>query len=187
MIKHPGKTDVVEIRDRILDKGVTVRRVRDPNDSGAPAASAVGAGELSSPSERAAFRIVQKAFDAWNDHDVEGCTALLDQGYVGEMHQTASALRGPEDARLAMQSIRESLPDLRLTIESALTVGDDVLVSWRAMPAAAGPSSAARRRHHAPLALARDRHAPLAPQRSASFALMHRSKSVWSDSASWDR
>src|SRR6266571_1129758 len=83
MIKHPGKTDVVEIRDRILDKGVTVRRVRDPNDSGA---------------------------------------------------QTASALRGPEDARLAMQSIRESLPDLRLTIESALTVGDDVLVSWRAMP-----------------------------------------------------
>jgi len=94
MIKHPGKTDVVEIRDRILDKGVTVRRVRDPNDSGAPAASAVGAGELSSPSERAAFRIVQKAFDAWNDHDVEGCTALLDQGYVGEMHQTASALRG---------------------------------------------------------------------------------------------
>ena len=134
MIKHPGKTDVVEIRDRILDKGVTVRRVRDPNDSGAPAASAVGAGELSSPSERAAFRIVQKAFDAWNDHDVEGCTALLDQGYVGEMHQTASALRGPEDARLAMQSIRESLPDLRLTIESALTVGDDVLVSWRAIP-----------------------------------------------------
>src|SRR5213593_3264725 len=104
MIKHPGKTDVVEIRDRILDKGVTVRRVRDPNDSGA----------------RAASRIVQKAFDAWNDHDVEGCTALLDQGYVGEMHQTASALRGPEDARLAMQSIRESLPDLRLTIESAL-------------------------------------------------------------------
>src|SRR2546429_8012955 len=134
MIKHPGKTDVVEIRDRILDKGVTVRRVRDPNDSGAPAASAVGAGELSSPSERAAFRIVQKAFDAWNDHDVEGCTALLDQGYVGEMHQTASALRGPEDARLAMQSIRESLPDLRLTIESALTAGDNALATGHHTP-----------------------------------------------------
>jgi len=134
MIKHPGKTDVVEIRDRILDKGVTVRMVRDPNDPGAPAAAAVGAGELNSPSERAAFRIVQRAFDALNDHDVEGCTALLDQGYVGELHQTASALRGPEDARLAMQNILETLPDLRFTIESALTVGDDVLVSWRAIP-----------------------------------------------------
>src|SRR2546426_8588204 len=69
MIKHPGKTDVVEIRDLILDKGVTVRRVRDPNDPGTPAASAVGAGELSSPSERAAFRIVQKAFDAWRSEE----------------------------------------------------------------------------------------------------------------------
>src|SRR2546425_860568 len=181
MIKHPGKTDVVEIRDRILDKGVTVRMVRDPNDPGAPAAAAVGAGELNSPSERAAFRIVQRAFDALNDHDVEGCTALLDQGYVGELHQTASALRGPEDARLAMQNILETLPDLRFTIESALTVGGAV------GPAAAGPSSAAGRRHRAPLALARDRQAPLASQRSASFALMHRSKSVWSDSASWER
>src|SRR5437879_12375410 len=98
MIKHPGKTDVVEIRDRILDKGVTVRRVRDPNDSGAPAASAVGAGELSSPSERAAFRIVQKAFDAWNDHDVEGCTALRDRAYSAEWHRRPSALRGPRIA-----------------------------------------------------------------------------------------
>jgi ketosteroid isomerase-like protein len=134
MIQHPGKTDVVEIRDRILDKGVTVRIVRDSNDPGAPAPSAAGAGELSSASEGAALRIVQKAFDAWNDHDVERYTALLDEGYVGETHHTASALRGPEDVRRAMKSVLDTLPDLRFTIESALTVGDDVLVSWRAIP-----------------------------------------------------
>jgi len=133
MIQHPGKTDVVEIRDRILDKGITVRIVRDGNDH-APAGSAVGAGELGSASERAALRIVQKAFDAWNDHDVERYTALLDEGYVGETHHTASALRGPEDARRAMKSCLDSLPDFRFMIESALTVGDDVLVSWRAIP-----------------------------------------------------
>ncbi|HZF06566.1 MAG TPA: nuclear transport factor 2 family protein [Patescibacteria group bacterium] len=134
MIQHPGKTDVGEIRDRILDKGITVRIVRDGNGSGAPAPSAVGAGELSSASEAPALRIVQKAFDAWNDHDVERYTAMLDEGYVGETHHTASALRGPEDARRAMKSILEAFPDLRFTIESALTVGDDVLVSWRALP-----------------------------------------------------
>jgi ketosteroid isomerase-like protein len=135
MIQHPGKTDVVEIRDRILDKGITVRIVRDANDPDAPpAAAVVGARGLGNVSERAALRIVQKAFDAWNDHDIEGYTALLDQGYVGETHQMAPALRGPEDARRAMKSCLDSLPDLWFTIEGTLTVGDDVLVSWRARP-----------------------------------------------------
>ena len=144
MIQHPGKTDVGEIRDRILDKGIVLDAsarlsridltmasrvvVRDSSDHGAPAASAAGAGE------RPALRIVQKAFDAWNDRDVERYTAFLDEGYVGETHHTPSALRGPEDARRAMKSCLDTLPDLRFTIESALTVGDDVLVSWRALP-----------------------------------------------------
>jgi ketosteroid isomerase-like protein len=143
MIQHPGKTDVGEIRDRILDKGIVLdasarlsrieltiesRVVVSDSSDRAPAASAAGAGE------RPALRIVQKAFDAWNDHDVERYTALLDEGYVGETHHTASVLRGPEDARRAMKSCLDTLPDLRFTIESALTVGDDVLVSWRALP-----------------------------------------------------
>jgi len=144
MIQHPGKTDVGEIRDRILDNGIVLDAsarlsridltiasrvvVRESSDRGAPSTSAAGAGD------RPALRIVQKAFDAWNDHDVERYTALLDEGYVGETHRTASALRGPEDARRAMKSCLDTLPDLRFTIESALTVGDDVLVSWRALP-----------------------------------------------------
>lgn len=144
MIQHPGKTDVGEIRDRILDKGIVLDAsarlsridltmasrvvVTDSSDHGAPAASAAGAGE------RPALRIVQKAFDAWNDRDVERYTAFLDEGYVGETHHTASTLSGPEDARRAMKSCLDTLPDLRFTIDSALTVGDDVLVSWRALP-----------------------------------------------------
>src|SRR5258707_10289675 len=141
MIQHPGKPAVGEIRDRILDKGIVLDAsarlsridltiasrvvVRDPGDRGAPAASAAGAGE------RPALRIVQKAFDAWNDHDVERYTAFLDEGYVGETHRTASALRGPEDARRAMKSCLDALPDLRFTIDSTLTVGTDVPVISR--------------------------------------------------------
>ena len=163
MIQRLERTDVVEILERIFDKGIVVdawarvslagihlatiearivmaslethlEYVTELNDVVAPLRSALDGSQSLSARERASLRIVHKAFDAWNFRDVDGYTALLDNGYIGETHRNPTLLRGPEDARRAMQAYFDTFPGHHFTIESALATGDDVLVSWLTTP-----------------------------------------------------
>ena len=163
MIQRLERTDVVEILERIFDKGIVVdawarvslagihlatiearivmaslethlEYVTELNDVVAPLRSALDGSQSLSARERASLRIVHKAFDAWNFRDVDGYTALLDNGYIGETHRNPTRLRGPEDARRAMQAYFDAFPGLHFTIEGALATGDDVLVSWLTTP-----------------------------------------------------
>src|SRR5262249_29488401 len=76
--------------------------------------------------------IVREAFEAWNGHEVDRYTALLDDGHISETHRHSTPLRGRQAARHAMKAFFEVLPDLQFTIEGTLTAGHDVLVSWQA-------------------------------------------------------
>ena len=163
MIQRLERTDVVEILERIFDKGIVVdawarvslagihlatiearivmaslethlEYVTELNDVVAPLRSALDGSQSLSARERASLRIVRKAFDAWNFRDVDGYTALLDNGYIGETHRNPTPLRGPEDARRAMKAHFDAFPGLHFTIEGALAAGDDVLVSWLTTP-----------------------------------------------------
>src|SRR5882672_1752813 len=60
---------------------------------------------------QALLRIVREAFDAWNGHDAERYAALLDTGYIGETYRGWPPLRGPEDARQAMETHFRAFPD----------------------------------------------------------------------------
>jgi ketosteroid isomerase-like protein len=163
MIQRLERTDVVEILERIFDKGIVVDAwarialagihlatiearivmaslethlayATSLNDVVAPSRSALDGSQSLSARERASLRIVHKAFDAWNFRDVDGYTALLDNGYIGETHRNPTPLRGPEDARRAMKAYFDAFPGLHFTIEGALAAGDDVLVSWLTTP-----------------------------------------------------
>ena len=111
------------------------------NDVVTPPRSALDGSQFLSARERASLRIVHKAFDAWNFRDVDGYTALLDNGYIGETHRNPTRLRGPEDARRAMKASFDAFPGLHFTIEGAVATGDDVLVSWLTTPADSTPGS----------------------------------------------
>jgi len=163
MIQRLERTDVVEILERIFDKGIVVdawarvslagihlatiearivmaslethlEHATALNDVVAPSRSTLDGSQSLSARERASLRIVRKAFDAWNFRDVDGYTALLDNGYIGETHRNPTPLRGPEDARRAMKAHFDAFPGLHFTIEGALAAGDDVLVSWLTTP-----------------------------------------------------
>src|SRR5437763_2438574 len=163
MIQRLERTDVVEILERIFDKGIVVdawarvslagihlatiearivmaslethlEYVTELNDVVAPLRSALDGSQSLSARERASLRIVHKAFDAWNFRDVDGYTALLDNGYVGETHRNPTLLRVPADGRRDMQAYFDTVPGQHFTIESALATGDDVLVSWLTTP-----------------------------------------------------
>ncbi len=163
MIQRLERTDVVEILERVFDKGIVVdawarislagidlatiearivmaslethlEHATALNDVVAPSRSTLDDSQSLSARERASLRIVHKAFDAWNFRDVDGYTALLDNGYIGETHRNPTPLRGPEDARRAMKAHFDAFPGLHFTIEGALAAGDDVLVSWLTTP-----------------------------------------------------
>jgi hypothetical protein len=139
-IQRLERTDVVEILERIFDKGIVVdawarislagihlatiearivmaslethlEYATELNDVVAPSRSALDGSQSLSARERASLRIVHKAFDAWNFRDVDGYTALLDNGYIGETHRNPTPLRGPEDGRQPLGT-RAGLPEL---------------------------------------------------------------------------
>ena len=130
--------DVPENLDRMIDKGIVVdawaRVLRAGIDLTALDARLSIASlkmHLEYVNEaQALLRVVREAFDAWNRHDVARYTALLDADYVGETHRGWPPLRGPEDARQAMETHFRAFPGLRFTIEGVLAAGDDFLVSW---------------------------------------------------------
>jgi len=147
MIQRVVRGGVVEVLERILHKGIvidTCARVRlaaidlvtnetdlviaslAPNDVVPSPRSAPDGSHCPSAGERISLRIVHKAFDAWNFHDVEGYAALLDNGYIGEIHPRSTLLHGPED-------VFHAFPDCHFTIEGTLAAGNDVLVSWLAV------------------------------------------------------
>jgi predicted ester cyclase len=78
------------------------------------------------------LRVVREAFEALNGHDPDRYAALLDDEYVGETHRLPPPVRGPAAACEAMKAYLELLPDLHFTIEAAIAMGEDVLVSWLA-------------------------------------------------------
>jgi ketosteroid isomerase-like protein len=171
MIQRLERTNVVEILERIFDKGIVVdawarislagidlttiearivmaslethlEYATELNDVVTRPRSALDGSQFLSARERASLRIVHKAFDAWNFRDVDGYTALLDNGYIGETHRNPTRLRGPEDVRRAMKASFDAFPGLHFTIEGAVATGDDVLVSWLTTPAdLAAPAS----------------------------------------------
>jgi len=130
--------EVPENLDRMIDKGIVVdawARVMPAGIDLAALDAHVTIASLKTYLEyvneaQALFRIVREAFDAWNGHDVERYTALLDTGYVGETHRDSLPLRGPEDARRALGRHFNAFPDLHFVIEGGISAGDDVLVSW---------------------------------------------------------
>src|SRR2546429_4652181 len=101
--------------------------VTELNDVVAPLRSALDGSQSLSARERASLRIVHKAFDAWNFRDVDGYTALLDNGYVGETHRNPTRLRGPEDARRAMRPT--STPSRAFTSRSNVPLRPETMFS----------------------------------------------------------
>ena len=47
-------------------------------------------------SQQENLRIIREAFEAWNAHDVDRYTAMLDEGYVEETHTRPTPVRGRE-------------------------------------------------------------------------------------------
>jgi ketosteroid isomerase-like protein len=134
----PVWMDVPENLERMLDKGIVVDAWARALPAGIDLAALDARVIIASlkmyleyvNEAQALLRIVREAFDAWNGHDVERYTALLDVGYVGETYRDSSPLRGPEDARRALERHFSAFPDLHFVIEGVLAAGDDVLVSW---------------------------------------------------------
>jgi predicted ester cyclase len=85
-----------------------------------------------SAADAGSLRIVREAFEALNGHDPDRYAGLLDDTYVGETHRLPPPVRGRAAACEAMKAYLEVLPDLHFTIEAAIAMGEDVLVSWLA-------------------------------------------------------
>jgi hypothetical protein len=111
-IQRLERTDVVEILERIFDKGIVVDAWARISLAGIHLATIEASIVMASLArQRASLRIVHKAFDAWNVRDVDGYTALLDNGYIVETHRNPTPLRGPEDGRQPLGT-RAGLPEL---------------------------------------------------------------------------
>jgi predicted ester cyclase len=82
--------------------------------------------------EPVSLQIMRQAFDALNGHDVERYAALLDDSYISETHGAPPPVRGRDAGSHAIDMYFKVLPDFHFTIEGAVAMGDDVLVSWLA-------------------------------------------------------
>jgi len=76
------------------------------------------------------LRVIREAFAAWNAHDVDRYTALLDESYVEETHPQLNSVSGREAARAAMQESLRILPDLHFDVDIMMTSGDQVFTRW---------------------------------------------------------
>jgi ketosteroid isomerase-like protein len=79
------------------------------------------------------LRVVQEVFEALNAHDTDRYVALLDPGFVWESDTLGRIVRGPQEARRAMEMYFDAFPGLHFSVEQMLVCGDDHIVArWRA-------------------------------------------------------
>jgi gas vesicle structural protein len=156
-----GQSSVLEVLERVLEKGIVIdAEVRVSlvgidlatvdarvivasletylkytgilDDSGSRVALSDRARADRAEQEFRSVDIVRRAFDALNGHDVEGYAALLDDSYIGETHGVRRPVRGRKASRHAVDMYFRLLPDCHFTIEGAIATEHDVLVSWLA-------------------------------------------------------
>ena len=77
-------------------------------------------------------RVVREIFDAWNAHDVERFTKLVDPNAVWESDAFAAAFRGHGGSRQFFQAYVGGFPDLHIDVAQTIASGDHVVVRWRA-------------------------------------------------------
>ncbi len=71
--------------------------------------------------------------DAFNVADWEGCKAILTEDSVYDEVGTSRCLAGHDEIIPALQGWREGMPDVKGTVESAVTTGNTVVleITWR--------------------------------------------------------
>jgi steroid delta-isomerase-like uncharacterized protein len=77
--------------------------------------------------------------DAWNSHDVEQVMSYYAPNYVGVDVGQATPEHGPDGKRDTVLRYLAAFPDLYFSVESAITQGDMVAVSWIATGTHNGP------------------------------------------------
>jgi ketosteroid isomerase-like protein len=72
-----------------------------------------------------------KFIEAFNQGDMDACAALLDSEiiwYTSNRYLDSETHKGPEDVRLYLQSLHESLDDPRMEPEDGFQIGDHVML-----------------------------------------------------------
>jgi steroid delta-isomerase-like uncharacterized protein len=77
--------------------------------------------------------------EIWNKGDLAVCDAVFSADYVGHLPGMPAPVHGPEEFRQLVQVYRTAFPDVHLTVEDILAVGDRVAVRWVSRGTHLGP------------------------------------------------
>jgi ketosteroid isomerase-like protein len=72
-----------------------------------------------------------KFIEAFNNGDIDGCVALVDpeiEWYTSNRYLDSETHKGPEDVRLYLESLHESLDEPRMEPEDGFQIGDHVML-----------------------------------------------------------
>ena len=82
-------------------------------------------------SEQDYRRMAEEAFQAMNAHDLDRYTKNLDSSYVWESELHPSPVRGPQEARTALETYLKAFPDLHFELEQITVAGNHVISQWQ--------------------------------------------------------
>ena len=85
------------------------------------------------------LKTAREDIEAWNKHDLERHTRLLDEKHVFESDTIPAAMVGREAGRQFMAVYLTGFPDLHFEVDQMLADGDFVVTRWTATGTHRGP------------------------------------------------